>query len=114
MTAEELKQYSGLCKSADAISAYISVLSKSDTGCAGLLIEILTKRMKDQIDQIQQIEDWIQSIPEEEIRNIAEYRILKGMSWSDICMQLYGYPDSYYCRNVFIRYVQKNESSTGH
>lgn len=68
----------------------------------------LTRILEDRISRIQQniieIEEFINTVERSEIRQIIQYRYIKGLSWLATARKVYGYPCEDRARKAITRF----------
>ena len=70
-------------------------------------MEVFKKRLEKMVDEV---EDYIQSIEDSEIRRIARLRYIEDLNWRQVAVRMgRGYTESA-CRKKIERFLQKNKS----
>lgn len=126
MTIDILEQLYGLTSNIDAISEeidtlYIPVRSpvgnshgsepSNPTERSALRIiqlkEMLEADKQKQIELLEEIEHWLQTVKESEIVSIIRWHYILHYNWKMTNMKVYGYPDYHYARRQVHRYFEK-------
>lgn len=130
---ERLEKYYGLLAEIDAIKREIDDLAKpisspngrTDEGHGSTpgnpteraafrrieLIDQLTPLVEEQLNELDQIEHWLTSVEDSEIRAIIRWHYILGLDWSQTNKEIYGRKDYWYCRNRVMRYFKKVEEA---
>ena len=56
-------------------------------------------------DQLQTIEDWLQTVPDANVRACVRWHYLCGLDWSETCRKTYGYYNSHTARTAVYRFL---------
>ena len=62
-------------------------------------------------EMTQRIERFTAEIDDQIIGPIISWHYIRGLSWAQTCMKVYGYPDGDVCRKAVIRYFKKREAN---
>ena len=60
------------------------------------------------IDRYKDIEEWLDTVADDEVRKIVRYRVLLGYSWRATNRAVYGRPDHQYSYHRLRRYIENN------
>lgn len=135
VTIDDLYAYRNLCKEINAIQFQINdtALAVRSPSLGGMphgttpgdptaraalrIIELeddLNRKSNEMIDQAKQIETWIDSINDHEIRAIIRYHFLSGKTWRETALAMYGSTTRQTAQNVWKRwysnYIKSVES----
>ena len=69
--------------------------------------EELEKKQKELEERAERIREWIETVEDPRIGQICRMHYVEGMSWSKVCLAMYGYKDNDYCRKIIRRYFRK-------
>lgn len=61
------------------------------------------------IDRYKEIEEWLDTVEDDEVRKIVRYRILLGYSWRATNHAVYGRPDHQYSYHRLRRYIENGD-----
>ena len=64
----------------------------------------LEERLEQCIDKIAEIEDFIKTVRRSDIRQIIEYRYIRGLSWVTVSKRVYGDPSENRARMAITRF----------
>ena len=132
ITQADLKQYRHIQASIDGLNAEIKAIYESSGSKDGVMggrvsshtisdptrqkaMLILAKRedLEEKIAELEElmhrIADWMKE-GDPHIVQICRMHYIEGMSWSEVCEVMYGYPDKHYCRKLVSRYFQKMDT----
>lgn len=56
-------------------------------------------------DQLSMIEDWLQTVPDANVRACVRWRYLCGLDWSETCKKVYGYYNYHTARTAVYRFL---------
>lgn len=129
MTIEVLEEYYSIASNIDAIdeeirTLYIPVASPNGKAGGGhgsepsnptevsamriiKLKEILETERSRLYALAEEIETWLQSVDDGEIRSIIRWHYLLRCNWKVTNLKVYGYPDYYYSRKKIERFFKK-------
>jgi hypothetical protein len=129
MTIEELENFRSISAEVDAIQKEIETLytpiscpnGKSSTGFSNTPSdpteravdkilekrEELIERQTYMIKTLQQIEDWLDTVKDPDIRSIVRWHYLLKATWKQTAKKLNNYDDSDACRKKIKRYFEK-------
>ena len=65
-------------------------------------------RKKALVGQLEEIETFIDGLEDSRLRQIIEYRYIKGMPWNVVAKNVYGYPGGNTARMAVTRFFEKN------
>lgn len=58
--------------------------------------------------ELEEIEAFIEGLQDSRLRQIIEYRYVKGMSWNEVAKNVYGYPNGDAARKAVKRFFEKS------
>lgn len=64
----------------------------------------LKEKLKEAEGRLQEVENFLSTVDDAEVRAIIRYRYILGRSWSQINTAVCGYPSYYTCRKKIMRY----------
>jgi hypothetical protein len=130
MTIEVLEQYRGLMSEIKAIDAEINALydvRRSPNGrepggngstptapterAVARILELQEKRarlMKDWERKLKDIEAWLDSVNDADIRSIIRWHYVLGFTWKRTSREVFGADNYYRARKKIYRYFEKN------
>lgn len=131
MTIEKLEQYKGLTSEMKALRDQIDSLydtyrspQLSDVGShsmsAGSPIEsavekildlkkIYSKKYEEALDLLVEVESWLSTVDDVEIRSICRHHYILNKSWSQTSAIVYGFPSYYNSRKRVMRYFGREK-----
>lgn len=128
MTIEELEAYRGIISEMKALEMEIQALydpRKSPTGHEGIggsepgdptgssamriisLKEILAEQQEHWANAALDIETWLKTVDDSEIRSIVRWHYILGLSWKKTSYKVYGRNDYYLARKRIYRFFGK-------
>ena len=129
MTIETLEQYRGLIAEIKAMTAEINALydvRKSPNGreptgtssgptapterAVARILELKEKQnaKRDEWERaVQEIETWLETVEDADVRSIVRWRFIMGYSWKRTSREVYGVDNYYRARKKFLRYFEK-------
>ena len=129
MTIETLEQYRGLIAEIKAMTAEINALydvRKSPNGreptgtssgptapterAVARILELKEKQnaKRDEWERaVQEIETWLETVEDADVRSIVRWRFIMGYSWKRTSREVYGVDNYYRARKKFLRYLEK-------
>ena len=78
---------------------YISTYEKRKAG--------LEERLNNCLDKISEIEDFFKSVARSDIRQIIEYRYIRGLEWLTVSRRVYGEPSESRARMALTRFFEE-------
>lgn len=69
------------------------------------LDEMIASRRDEVAVRLQTILEWLNTIPDANIRSMIHWHYLQGLDWGRTCMKVYGYHNYHTCRNAVLRYM---------
>ena len=64
-------------------------------------------RKKALVGQLEEIETFVDGLKDSRLRQIIEYRYVKGMPWNAVAKNVYGYPSGDAARKAVTRFFEK-------
>jgi len=77
----------------------------------GEMEEKLLQKKAELEEMTRRIERFTAEIDDQIIGPIIRWHYIRGLSWAQTCMKVYGYPDGDVCRKAVIRYFKKREAN---
>ena len=78
---------------------------------AAITITDLREKLKGKLQTlysyVYDIEEWLDTVEESEIRAIIRWHYVNGKNWNQTNIKVYGYPDYFYSRQKALKYLQK-------
>lgn len=132
ITVEDLRQYQAIVKEIQALEAEIaaiyiespgpkenvggraSVRSSGDPTHRKALRAIerkekLEKKQQELEGLIDRIDSYIDHMTDHHVAAIIRWHFVRGLSWRQTCVKIYGYPDPDICRMTVWRYFKSKE-----
>lgn len=132
MTIEKLERYKGLTSEMKALrdqidslyDTYRSPQLMSDGGSHSMsagsptestvekilnLKETYSKKYEEALDLLAEVEAWLSTVDDVEIRSICRHHYLLNKSWQQTSTIIYGYPSYYNARKKVMRYFGREK-----
>lgn len=98
----------------DVIAGKASVRTPSDPTAmkariAGELQDRIQQKKAEMEVKLHQIEQFSADVDDPIIGSIIRWHYIRGLSWSQTCFKVYGYPDQDTCRKAVKRYFKHKE-----
>lgn len=134
MTIERLEQYAALKREIKSLERRITKAQASGGGVTDTVtasmknfpyiqrpIKIvgskaagLTRTLENRLDRLEreteEVESWLDSVGDSEMRQIIQYRYVDGLTWIAVSNRVYGYPSENKARLKLKRFFEKNSS----
>ena len=129
MTIEKLEEYYGKASEIEAIEEELNQLYSPISSPSGrtdgsrstmpgdpthktvMRIIALRESLEEEKERlradVEEIEEWLLTVDDSEIRSIIRWRYLLRLDWERVNMKVYGYPDYWYSRQKIHRYFDK-------
>ena len=132
MTVEKLEQYKGLTSEMKALrdqidslyDTYRSPQLMSDGGSHSMIAsnptesavekilnlkELYSKKYEEALDLLAEVESWLSTVDDVEIRSICRHHYILNKSWQQTSAIVYGYPSYYNARKRVMRYFGREK-----
>ena len=132
MTIEKLEKYKGLTSEMKALrdqidslyDTYRSQQFTSDGGSHSIsagnpteiavekilnLKETYSKKYEEALDLLEEVEAWLSTVDDVEIRSICRHHYILNKSWQQTSAIVYGYPSYYNARKRVMRYFGREK-----
>lgn len=77
----------------------------------GEMEDQLLRKKEELEDMTRRIEQFTAEIDDQIIGPIIRWHYIRGLSWAQTCMKVYGYPDGDVCRKAVIRWFKRREKN---